>query len=275
MFQSSGVPPSWFLLVIAACWMIGPSAITTRAFQNDPDHVRGVLLRDLSVNNTGTTSSPQQPRLSEADLVCKGAKQAHYATDLEMEKDPCDCDYNVQTRNLIMECQYDYCPECSAEVNLCGIRVVKMSTTLTEQDLALFFESNSTLTIGTSKQYCIQYTEGEFSKGKLICTTIFNSFNTGSCSGDRFGDLPYGLPLLTCTPEQGCACFDNNEATTDAKDPFAGFAVLEFETCYNPNATATTSLSSSSSSSWSFRLDTQLSLFFGGVWGMVSMLMIL
>jgi hypothetical protein len=262
MMQSSVVRSLPLRIVFVACWIIGPSVSGALLIQNDQDKIQGLVTRALNANNSNTDNE-QHPPLSEADLICKGAKDAYYATDLELEKNPCSCTYNLQTRNLAMECQYEYCPVCNEEMNLCGKRVVKIDTTLTEDDLATFFEqTNATLNIGTSKDYCIQYTEGKFSKGKFICTTIVNSFNTGSCSGDRFGDLPYGLPLLTCTQEAGCRCLDPTQEI-DPESPFAGFAVLEFETCYNPNATATTALSTSSSS---MRYDI---VRFWGIWGII------
>jgi hypothetical protein len=221
-----------------------------------------LLLEGQPVMMAHNTRMLANETASDEEAVCKGARDAFYATDLERENDPCDCSYDAVTGSLGLECRYDYCPECNEEYGVCGIRIVNINHVLDEESILAYYENGEELDIGDSKEYCVEYTDAGRGSKEPVCTTIANNFNTGICVGKQFTDLEYGLPLLTCSEKRGCQCAG---AAIDPSSPFIGFETLKFETCYDPSATAPTMLSAATTACYSWRLLVSLILFLPSV----------
>jgi len=106
------------------------------------------------------------------------------------------------------------------------VRVVELSTTVTQEALDVFTDGLGDLDIGTRKKYCIDYTQGSHAS-KMICIVVEDSFQDVCDDSASFG-----LPLLTCTNE-GCDCV--NTATppeVDALSTYFGFVAFDFSSCY-------------------------------------------
>jgi hypothetical protein len=174
-------------------------------------------------------------------VVCQGVRDALYTTDKEREQDPCDsCEYDAQSGSLVVECRYDYCEACAKDLNFCGVRVIKIDHTVTEQAYATLLEQQSKLDLGSTKKYCIDYSDGGEFSSKSICIDIDDSFNTNCDS--QFEDLPYGLPFLTCDETVGCQCAVSG-GKSDTTSPFIGFEKLNFDSCYVEGLTSSTTSS--------------------------------
>lgn len=173
-------------------------------------------------------------------LICQGVGNALYKTDLEREMNPCDvCQYDTSSRNLKVECRYDYCEECDKDLGFCGIRVIQIDHTLTEAAFAAFLEQQAKLDLGSTKKYCVDYSDGGSFSSKTICVDIDDSFNT-NC-GAQYEDLPFGLPLLTCDETVGCQCAVSN-GNSDTTSPFIAFEKIKFDSCYIEGQNTTSSV---------------------------------
>jgi hypothetical protein len=163
--------------------------------------------------------------------ICSAVGDVIYKTDWERQHNPCRavCNYDAVRRHLVAECHYDYCKSCSTDDDICGYRIIHINHTFTEESLVRFTEGLSKLDIGSTKRYCIDYTDNQRAN-KFTCIDVDDSFNT-NCN-EQYTDLPYGLPFLSCDEDFGCRCA--NQATTkmDQKSPFIGFAVIPFDSCY-------------------------------------------
>ena len=163
-------------------------------------------------------------------LVCQGVGDALYKTDWEREQNPCDvCQYDASSRNLKVECRYEYCEECDKDLGFCGVRVIQIDHDLTQEAFEAFLEQRATLDLGSTRKYCIDYSDGGAFAGKLICVDIDDSFNT-NCDA-QYEDLAFGLPLLTCDKTVGCQCAVSN-GNSDTTSPFIAYEKLEFDSCY-------------------------------------------
>jgi hypothetical protein len=180
--------------------------------------------------------------------ICSAVGDVLYKTEWERQHNPCSsqCDYDSTSRQLIAECRYEYCTSCSNQNNVCGIRVIQINHTFTEESLYSFLEQQSKLNIGSTKKYCIDYTDEERG-GKFICIDIDDSFNT-NCN-EQYTDLLYGLPLLSCDESFGCRCKNQATTKTDISSPFIGFEQIPFDSCYVNDTTASTITSKPTSSS--------------------------
>lgn len=165
-----------------------------------------------------------------ASTVCQAVRDAIYATDYEREHDPCNaCTYDTSSRRLSVECRYSYCESCDKASGYCGVRVIEINQTLTDNSIAAFLEQRAKLDTGSTKRYCIDYSDGGAFSSKVTCIDIADSFNT-DCNA-QFQNLPYGLPLLTCDQTQGCQCAVSG-GKSDKTSPFIGFEKLNFDRCY-------------------------------------------
>lgn len=165
--------------------------------------------------------------ITEEEIVCQGVRDAIYSTDFEALNDPCsDCQYNVFTRELSVECRYDYCAECDNNGN-CAQRVIEIDTIVTEEALNGVLGGGS-LDLGETTKFCVDYTEGNYDD-KMICVLVENSFE--GCQGQNL----MGLPFLTCSGSTGCECASGSAATDSS---FVGFETIGFQTCYDESALA-------------------------------------
>jgi hypothetical protein len=217
----------------------------------------GTFRRDTPVSNVGGNRNSSWLTLGlvvvaflsktvgaqNSTTICQGVRDALYTTDWEREHNPCNdtaCTYDATSGRLTAECRYDYCEACDANLGFCGVRVVQINQTLTEVAIAAYVEQQAKLDIGSTKKYCIDYSDGGAFASKFICIDIDDSFNT-NCD-KQYQDLPYGLPLLTCDETNGCQCAVPN-GKSDTKSPFIGFEKLKFDSCYVKGATAGTTSS--------------------------------
>ena len=231
----------------------------SRRFVGAPPLVLLVWLTLIIIILAGTTWAEEQENGGGDDdpqtVICQAVKDSLYKTDLERTNDPCSaCDYDLELQQLTMECKYEYCRECDTELQFCGYRSVQIDTTLSNETIEALMISPQNTTVGSTKQWCIYYDEGELG-GRNICVDVDESFNS-NCES-RWEDLPYGLPLLSCDVSNGCQCKIENSGIAKT-DPFIGLERLEFATCYNPDATAATHLSSGPKRHWTIVISVAL-----------------
>lgn len=168
-------------------------------------------------------------------VICQAVKDSFYKTDLERTHDPCSqCEYDLESQRISLECTYEYCRECDTERQFCGYRSVQIDTTLSNETIAALMVSPQNTTVAQTKKWCILYDEGELG-GRETCIDVDESFNS-DCES-RWEDLPYGLPLLSCDADKGCQCKIENSGIART-DPFIGFERLEFSSCYDATASA-------------------------------------